>query len=104
MAIKMLWYFYCSSTATTDFIGQTLKNVTFAPSETEKTVNVTVVNDDTFENTEGFIAMLSAAPGSTFRTGATGIATANIIDDDSKPSAVLGVSWQVVKTHPQSFV
>lgn len=69
--------------------------MTFAPSETEKTVNVTVVDDDTLENTEGFIAMLSAAPGSTFMTGATGIATANIIDDDSKPSAVLGLSCRL---------
>ena len=61
--------------------------VTFAPSETEKIVNVTVVNDDILENTEGFIAVLSASPGqgSTFTTGSAGIATANIIDDDSKP-------------------
>ena len=38
--------------------------VTFAPSETEKIVNVSVLNDDTFESTETFTAMLTAVPGS----------------------------------------
>jgi len=70
-----------------DFVGQTNTIVTFAPDESVQFVNVTVVNDDTLENTEMFTAMLTAAPGSMVMIGAS-TATATIIDDDSKPSFI----------------
>ena len=70
-----------------DFIGQTNTIVTFAPDETVHILNVTVVNDGTFENTEMFTAMLTAIPGSMVMIGAS-TATATIIDDDSKPSFI----------------
>jgi len=57
--------------------------VTFAPDETVHILNVTVVNDDTFENTEMFTAMLTATRGSMI--GAADTATATITDDDGKP-------------------
>jgi len=67
-----------------DFIGQTSTVVTFAPDESVQIVNVSVVNDDTLENTEMFTAMLTAIPGSMVMIGAD-TATATIINDDSKP-------------------
>ena len=70
--------------------------VTFAPDETVHILNVTVVNDGTFENTEMFTAMLTATRGSMI--GAADTATATIIDDDSKLSfiSVYFISIQVV--------
>jgi len=62
--------------------------VTFAPSETKQTVSVIVVNDDTFESTETFTAVLTAIPGSMVMIGAADTATATITDDDSKPSFI----------------
>ena len=62
--------------------------VTFAPSETEKIVNVSVLNDDTFESTETFTAMLTAVPGSMAMIGTADTATATITDDDSKFSFI----------------
>ena len=59
--------------------------VTFAPSETEQNVSVSVVNDNTLENPEEFTAMLTAIPGSMVTIGAAATATATITDDDSKP-------------------
>ena len=59
--------------------------VTFAPDETVQIVNVSVVNDDTLENTEMFTAMLTAVPRSMVMIGAADTATATITDDDSKP-------------------
>ena len=60
--------------------------MTFASSETEQNVSVSVVNDNTLESTETFTAMLVAIPGSIVTIGAGGIATATITDDDSKSS------------------
>ena len=60
--------------------------MTFAPGETEQIVSVSVVNDNTVENSETFTAMLTAAPGSIVTIGAGGTATATITDDDSKSS------------------
>ena len=68
------------STATNDFIGRTGVTVTFA-SDQIAIVNITVVNDDTLENTEQFTAVLTI-PGSMLVIGA---ATVTITDDDSKP-------------------
>jgi len=62
--------------------------VTFAPSETEQTVDVIVVNDDTLESTETFTAVLTAIPGSMVMIGAADTATATITDDDSKLSFI----------------
>ena len=71
-----------------DFIGQANTVVTFAPGVTEQIVNVSVVNDDTVENSETFTATLTAAPGSIATIGAGGTATATITDDDSKSSFI----------------
>ena len=71
-----------------DFTGQTNTTVTFAPGETEQSVSVSVVNDNTLESTETFTAMLTAAPGSMVMIGAGGTATATITDDDSKSSFI----------------
>ena len=70
-----------------DFIGQANTVVTFAPGVTEQIVNVSVVNDDTVENSETFTATLTAAPGSIVTIGAGGTATATITDD-SKSSFI----------------
>ena len=67
-----------------DFTGQSNTTVTFASSETEQNVSVSVVNDNTLESTETFTAMLAAIPGSIVTIGAGGTATATITDDDSK--------------------
>ena len=64
-------------------MGRTGVIVTFVSGETEQFVSVTVVNDNTLENTEEFTAVLNAIPGSTI--GAADTATATITDDDSKP-------------------
>ena len=88
--IMLLWQWvkHHFLTANTDFKGQTSVTVTFAPSETEKIVNVSVLNDDTFESTETFTAMLTAVPGSMAMIGTADTATATITDDDSKFSFI----------------
>jgi len=71
------------SSAPDDFIARSTV-VTFTPTTTVQIVNVTVVNDDTLENTEMFTAMLTVIPGSMVMIGAADTATATIIDNDSK--------------------
>ena len=73
-------------------------NVTFAPNQIA-IVNITVVNDDTLENTEQFTAVLTI-PGSMLVIGA---ATVTITDDDSKPYSIHIVNVTVSKCNePQS--
>ena len=57
------------------------EEVTFAPSETVKTVIVTIQGDNVFEGEESFTASLSLVPGSTgVEIGQQDSATISIMD------------------------
>ena len=61
--------------------------VTFAPSETEATVEFTVVNDNTVESSETFNVTMETASGSPSVVQVTGDpAIITITDDDSEPA------------------
>ena len=66
-----------------DFIGQSNVTVTFAPSDSEQFVGVSVVNDNIVENNEMFTATLTTT-GSLVTIGPSNTATATIIDNDGK--------------------
>lgn len=67
-----------TATSGTDFIAA-VGTLTFAPGETVKTVNVSVVPDTQAEGNETLSLVLSNASGATL---ATGSATGTIVDDD----------------------
>ncbi len=64
-------------------ISRTLR---FAPGDTAKTVNVPIINDAFFEESETFIVTLSNPTGATL--GAPSTATITITDNDTAPSTV----------------
>ena len=57
--------------------------LTFAPGQTSRTVDVSVIGDTLDENNETFTFALSAPTGATLQTG---VATGTIADDDALPS------------------
>ena len=58
--------------------------VTFAPNESQKTVDVEITNDDIREEDENFFGVLSLPPGSQGVELGQERATATIEDDDSE--------------------
>lgn len=65
-------------------------NLTFAPGETSKTIEVAIVNDPTPEASEEATFTLSSATGAALGTQATAVLT--IMDDDILPSVQFGAS------------
>jgi hypothetical protein len=75
-----------------DFMGGTLPagSVTFAVSETTKTITVNVASDSTNETDEGFTVTLASPSGATLGTPAT--ASGTIQNDDSPPTLAIAAT------------
>ena len=73
-----------TATSGSDYTAATLQTLTFAATDTVKTVSVALVNDDVLEDAETFRLVLSS-PSSNAELG-DGQATVLIIDDDSLPT------------------
>ena len=73
-----------SATAGADY-GSVSGTLTFAPGESSATVSVDIVDDETYEPDETFVARLSSPVNAAI---ATGEATGTILDDDEQPAAV----------------
>ncbi len=73
-----------SATAGADF-GSVSGTLTFAPGESSATVSVDIVDDETYEPDETFVARLSSPVNAVVVTGE---ATGTILDDDEEPAAV----------------
>lgn len=70
-----------------DFIGKS-DTLTFLAGETQKTINIPIINDSLIEGTESFFVTLSE-PGIGVALGTNITATVDISDDDS-PNATIG--------------
>ena len=73
-----------SATAGADY-GSVSGTLTFAPGESSATVSVEIVDDETYESDETFLARLSSPVDAVI---AAGEATGTILDDDEQPAAV----------------
>ena len=73
-----------SATAGADY-GSVSGTLTFSPGESSATVSVDIVDDETYEPDETFVARLSSPVNAAI---ATGEATGTILDDDEQPAAV----------------
>lgn len=76
-----------SAAAGSDYLAST-GSVVFGPSETQKLISITILNDDLIENGENFFVSLTNATNASI-SGAP--ATVTIADDDS-PTASIGFS------------
>ncbi|HEX6085805.1 MAG TPA: autotransporter domain-containing protein [Thermoanaerobaculia bacterium] len=68
-----------------DYIAVSTGTITFAPGETQRSVDLNVVGDTLFEDDETFTLTATIAGG----TSATG--TATILNDDTRPAAAVGI-------------
>ena len=76
------------TTAPADYVARSDVQVTFAVGESERFVEVMIVDDSVLEGDEVFGAVLSLQPGSSgVVLGAANEAAATIEDDDSKQGA-----------------
>ena len=78
-----------SATSGTDYEALTGQTLEFDPSQTSKTVNVTVLGDDIDESNETVVVQISNASNATISTG-TG--TGTITDDDDAPAVTLSLN------------
>ena len=73
-----------TATSETDYAEITGATLTFAPGQTEKTVDVTVTGDDLDESNETVVLRLSSPTNATFTGGVTTLdGTGTITDDDT---------------------
>jgi len=77
-----------TATAGTDYVAQT-GSLTFAPGETQKTIQVSAIGDAVVEANEGFSVVLSSPVGATL---ADGTAAGTITNDDAAPLPALSIS------------
>ncbi|MFA5970638.1 MAG: Calx-beta domain-containing protein [Sphingomonas sp.] len=75
--------------------------LTFAPSDTTKTITVSTIDDTINEPTESFSVVLSAATGGATINGATGTGTIN--DNDPAPSFTIGNAGPVTEGGSLTF-
>ncbi|MGQ0583323.1 MAG: Calx-beta domain-containing protein [Reyranella sp.] len=77
-----------TATAGTDYVAQS-GSLTFAPGETQKTIQVSAIGDAVVEANEGFTVVLSNPLGATL---ADGTAAGTITNDDAAPLPTLSIS------------
>ena len=76
------------ATSPQDFTLVSGQELTFSPIQSRQTVNINILNDGIFEDTEEFTVQLSpVSPQSRVRLDGSNTTTVQISDDDSKKSA-----------------
>ena len=74
-----------SATSSLDFTPINGQELTFSPSQSRQTVNINIINDGTFEDTEEFTVLLTPVSlQSRVRLDGSNTTTVQISDDDSK--------------------
>ena len=85
-----------SATSPQDFTAISVQLI-FSPTQNRQTVNINIINDDIFEDSEEFFVLLiSVSPQSRVRLDGSNTTTVLISDDDSKlikPSQCNIVNW-----------
>ena len=74
-----------SASSPQDFTAISGMELTFSPSQSRQTVNISIINDDTFEDSEEFAILLTpVSRQSRVRLDGLNTTTVQICDDDSK--------------------
>ena len=74
-----------SATSPQDFTAISGQELTFSPTQNRQTVNINVINDGIFEDSEEFTVLLTpVSPQSRVRLDGSNTTTVQISDDDSK--------------------
>ena len=79
-----------SASSPQDFTAISGMELTFSPSQSRQTVNINIINDGTFEDTEEFsVLLMPASLQSRVRSDGSNTTTVQISDDDSKKNTSL---------------